>query len=88
MVDVAGQVDRIGVSQNEILIADYKTGIPCDLDRTPKTYLDQMALYRAVLAPLWPDRTLRMLLIWTAGPRVVWLPAKTLEAALAALGPK
>jgi ATP-dependent helicase/nuclease subunit A len=44
-----------------------------------------MALYRAVLAPLWPDKTLRMLLIWTAGPRVVWLPAGMLDAALAAL---
>jgi ATP-dependent helicase/nuclease subunit A len=44
-----------------------------------------MALYRAVLAPLWPHKTLRMLLIWTAGPRVVWLPTGMLDAALAVL---
>jgi ATP-dependent helicase/nuclease subunit A len=84
-IDVDGRVDRIGENQKEILVADYKTGTPCPLDGTPADYLAQMALYRAVLAPLWPDKTLRMLLIWTAGPDVVWLPAGILNAALAAL---
>jgi ATP-dependent helicase/nuclease subunit A len=83
-IDVPGRVDRIGENHKEILVADYKTGAPCALDGTPAAYLAQMALYRAVLAPLWPDKTLRMLLIWTAG-RVVWLPAGMLDAALAAL---
>ena len=84
-IDVDGRVDRIGEDQKEILVADYKTGTPCPLDGTPADYIAQMALYRAVLAPLWPDKTLRMLLIWTAGPRVIWLPAGMLDAALAAL---
>jgi ATP-dependent helicase/nuclease subunit A len=84
-IDVEGRVDRIGENQKEILLADYKTGMPCSLDRTPAAYLAQMALYRAALAPLWPDKTLRMLLIWTAGPRLVWLPAEVLDAALSAL---
>ncbi|HEY8033695.1 MAG TPA: double-strand break repair helicase AddA [Methylocella sp.] len=84
-IDVDGRVDRIGEYQSEILVADYKTGTPCPLDATPAEYIAQMALYRAVLAPLWPDKVLRMLLIWTAGPRVVWLPAGALDAALAAL---
>jgi ATP-dependent helicase/nuclease subunit A len=83
--DVAGQVDRIGESLNEILVADYKTGTPCPLDQTPKNYLTQMALYRAVLAPLWPKKSLRMALIWTAGPSTVWLPEKILDAALVSL---
>jgi len=85
MIEVNGKIDRIGENQKEILAADYKTGAPCPLDGTPAEYIAQMALYRAVLAPLWPDKTLRMLLIWTAGPRVVWLPAGMLDAALAAL---
>jgi len=84
-LDVPGRVDRIGENQNEIFVADYKTGAPCALDGTPPAYLAQMALYRAVLAPLWPDKTLRSLLIWTAGPRVIRLPAGMLDAALAAL---
>jgi len=84
-IDVDGRVDRIGETKKEIFVADYKTGAPCRLDAAPADYLAQMALYRAVLAPLWPDKTLRMLLIWTAGPRVVWLPAGMLDAALATL---
>ncbi|MGH6856748.1 MAG: PD-(D/E)XK nuclease family protein, partial [Methylocella sp.] len=84
-IDVRGRVDRIGEDQNEILVADYKTGAICALDGIPAAYLAQMALYRAVLAPLWPDKPLRTLLIWTEGPSIVWLPAKTLDAALAAL---
>jgi ATP-dependent helicase/nuclease subunit A len=83
--DVLGQVDRIGESATEILVGDYKTGPPCALDSTPTAYLAQLALYRAVLSPLWPDKKLRMALIWTAGPSVIWLPGKMLDAALAAL---
>jgi ATP-dependent helicase/nuclease subunit A len=83
--DVAGKVDRISENRNEVLIADYKTGMPYALDQTPKAYLTQMALYRAVLAPLWPEKSVKMLLIWTAGPRAIWLPGEMLDAALAAL---
>jgi ATP-dependent helicase/nuclease subunit A len=83
--EVAGQVDRICESANEILVADYKTGAPCTLDQTPKHWLTQMALYRAVLAQLWKDKDLRMALICTAGPNVIWLPDAVLDAALAAL---
>ncbi|MGC2224737.1 MAG: PD-(D/E)XK nuclease family protein, partial [Methylocella sp.] len=83
-IDVAARVDRIGENQKETLVADYKSGTPRPLDDTPSYDIRQMALYRAVLAPLWPDKTLRMLLIWTAGPRVIWLPAGMLDAALAA----
>lgn len=81
-IDVIGQVDRIGETPNEILVADYKTGTPCALADTPVAYLAQMALYRAVLAPLWPEKHLRMLLIWTAGPLVIPLPGELLDDAL------
>lgn len=83
IAEVAGQVDRIGEGPNEVLVADYKTGVPRALADAPAAYLAQMALYRAVLAPLWPQKTLRMLLIWTSGPLVVALDDAILDAALA-----
>ena len=86
--DVAGQADRIGETESEVLVADYKTGAACPLERTPAAYLAQMALYRAVLAPLWPQKTMRMALIWTARPEAVWLPEKMLDEALASLAAK
>ncbi len=85
MREVAGQVDRIAEGKHEILVADYKTGAPCTLNQTPKSYLTQMALYRVVLAPLWPGKVLRMALIWTPGPNVLWLPDAVLDSALDAL---
>ncbi|HET6376594.1 MAG TPA: UvrD-helicase domain-containing protein, partial [Methylocella sp.] len=83
--DVSGRIDRLYEGKSEVFAADFKTGAPCTLDAVPEDYLAQMALYRAVLAPLWPGKTLRMLLIWTAGPSVLWLPDVRLDAALAVL---
>jgi ATP-dependent helicase/nuclease subunit A len=84
-IDVLGQVDRIAESATEVLIADFKTGQPCGADKTPRDYLTQMALYRAALRPLWPQKRLRMLLIWTYGPMIVEITDATLENALAGL---
>lgn len=83
--DVIGQIDRIAESESEVLAVDYKTGTPVAADATPQSYLAQMALYRAVLAPLWPKKRLRMLLIWTEGPEIVEISTAQLEAALASI---
>jgi len=78
-VEVAGQVDRIATGE-DVWVADYKTG---ETRATiPAAYLTQMALYRSVLATLWPGKRLRMMLIWTHGPSVVELESEALEAAL------
>jgi ATP-dependent helicase/nuclease subunit A len=82
---VNGRVDRIGETERDVFAADYKTGMPCPVDDTPAAYCAQLALYRAVLSPLWPHKTLHMLLIWTEGPSVAWLPAEMLDAAFATL---
>jgi ATP-dependent helicase/nuclease subunit A len=84
-IDVLGQVDRIAETDDDVLIADFKTGQPSDAKATPEAYLIQMALYRAALAPLWPRKHLRMLLIWTYGPQITELSDSSLDAALAAL---
>jgi ATP-dependent helicase/nuclease subunit A len=81
--EVSGQIDRIVETEREVIIADYKTGAPCAAAATPQAYLTQMALYRAVLAPLWPGKRLRTLIIWTAGPKVVELGDGQMDAALA-----
>jgi ATP-dependent helicase/nuclease subunit A len=84
-IDVVGRIDRIGVTTDEALIADFKTGAPCATADIPQRYLAQMALYCAALAPLWPEKRLRLLLIWTAEPLVVALDDAGLDDALAAI---
>jgi len=80
-VAVSGQVDRISETDEEVWIADFKTGLPPHEEATPEAYLVQMALYRAALAPLWPQKKLKMMLIWTQGPKITTLGEAELSAA-------
>jgi ATP-dependent helicase/nuclease subunit A len=84
---VSGQVDRLAVSAEQVLIADYKTNRPAPrrLAEIPPGYVAQLALYRAVLAKLYPDRQVRAALVFTDAPRLLELPAEALTAALAHL---
>ncbi len=82
-IEVAGQIDRIGVTPDAVHIADYKTGRPAD-DLLPR-HLIQLALYRAAVEPLYPGRPVRCHLVWTAGPRAVEIDPAALDEAMAVL---
>jgi ATP-dependent helicase/nuclease subunit A len=84
-VRVSGQIDRLAVTQSSVLIADFKTNRPppCRIEDVPQSYVRQLALYRAVLAKLYPDRVLRAALIWTEVPDLMELSSDVLNAALA-----
>jgi len=86
---VSGQVDRLAVTPDAVLIADYKTNHPAPrrLGEVPEAYLLQLALYRAVLARLYPDRAVRAVLVWTDGPDFMEIPAKLLNASAGSLTP-
>jgi ATP-dependent helicase/nuclease subunit A len=81
---VSGQIDRLIVTDEEVLIADYKTNRPAPrrIDDVPSAYVRQLALYRAVLGKLYPDKAIRAALIWTDVPDLMEIPAATLEQEL------
>jgi ATP-dependent helicase/nuclease subunit A len=85
---VSGQVDRLAVTADEILIADYKSNRPAPRDvdealsRFP-SYAAQLALYRAALAQLYPTKRVRAALVWTDVPDFMELSSEALDAALA-----
>jgi ATP-dependent helicase/nuclease subunit A len=83
---VSGQVDRLVVTDAAVLIADYKSDrvVPETLDDV-KPYVAQLALYRAVLARIYPGKTVRAALIFTEGPKVFEVPAAAMDAALTKL---
>ncbi len=78
---VTGQVDRLAVLPEEVLVADYKTSRapPASADSVPVMYLRQMAAYRAVLRQIFADRPVRCTLIWTDAPSVMPLPDALLD---------
>ena len=91
-IPVAGQVDRLAVTGDMVLIADYKTDriVPDRLDEVPP-YVTQLALYRAVLTQVFPGKTVRAALLFTDGPKLMEVPAaimdKALDAALTKFSP-
>jgi ATP-dependent helicase/nuclease subunit A len=82
-IEVAGQIDRLIVTADAVLIADYKTDrvVPRGLDEV-QPYVTQLALYRAVLARIYPDKTVRAALLFTNGPALIEVPAAAMDAAL------
>jgi len=82
---VSGQIDRLAVTKTAVLIGDFKTNRPAPrrIEDVPHTYVRQLALYRAVLAKLYPERPLRAALIWTEVPDLMELSGELLDAALA-----
>ena len=81
---VAGQIDRLAVTADAVLIADYKTNRPAPsrIEEVPPPYVTQLALYRAVLADLYPGRSIRAALVWTDVPDLMEIPPDALDAAL------
>jgi ATP-dependent helicase/nuclease subunit A len=84
---VSGQVDRLAVTRDTVLIADYKTNRPAPrcLADVPPAYVDQLALYRAVLTELYPDKRIRAALVWTDVPDLMEISEASLDAALIAI---
>ena len=76
-VVVSGQIDRLVVTEREVLIVDYKTHRPAPATEAdvPDVYRRQMAAYAAAVAAVYPGRAVRCALLWTDGPRWVALSA-------------
>lgn len=83
-VAISGQIDRLAIAADEVLFADIKTNRPPPqrVEDVPRIYRRQLALYRALLGGLYPDRPVRGFLLWTDGPRLMEVPAALLDAAL------
>ncbi len=81
---ISGQIDRIAVRDDAVMIVDYKTNrpAPVSLESVPDVYLRQMAAYRLALRSIYPGRDVKAGLLWTDGPRFMEIPDNLLSAAL------
>ena len=78
---VIGQIDRLVITPEEVLVVDIKSNrlAPADVWGTPAGYLAQLATYRALLAELYPQRRVRAGLLWTEVPRLDEVPHALLD---------
>jgi len=87
-VRISGQIDRLAVTPEAVLIADFKTNRPPpdSAENTPRLYRTQMALYRAALQKIYPGKRIDCALVWTDGARLMPLSAGLLDAEIARIG--
>ena len=78
---IAGQVDRLLVTPDRVLVLDYKTNRPppATAEQVAPLYLRQMAAYRALLRAAFPGRGVECALVWTHGARLMPLPDTLLD---------
>ncbi|MBC7152464.1 MAG: double-strand break repair helicase AddA [Rhizobium sp.] len=84
---VSGRIDRMAVVEGRVVLVDYKTNrsAPRSAADAPLSHRAQLAIYREILRPLYPDSTFDCLLVYTETGTVITLAEDTLAQSLAAL---
>jgi ATP-dependent helicase/nuclease subunit A len=77
---VSGQLDRLVVRDDVVLVLDYKTNRqpPATAAGIPAAYQQQMQAYRAVLQQLYPNKTVCCFLLWTHTATLMAVPDTSL----------
>ncbi len=67
---LAGQIDRLVISPEKVLIVDYKTSIhvPESASQLPDYFAQQMQVYVNAIAPIYPSKRIEAAILWTAKP--------------------
>jgi ATP-dependent helicase/nuclease subunit A len=70
---LAGQIDRLVVGDEAVLIVDYKTLRPAPRSEAevPALYVEQLAAYAAAIKAIYPGKEVCAALLWTDGPRLM-----------------
>ncbi len=79
---VAGTADRLLITPERVLVADFKTARrpPASLEDVPPATLRQMAAYVAALEAIYPGRPVEAAVLYTQAPRLIALPRDLLAA--------
>ncbi len=85
---ISGQVDRLVVTEDAVLVVDFKTNRPPPKDSAgvAAVYLRQMGLYVRALEQVYPGRHVRAALLWTDAANLMELPKSLMDEALKGSG--
>lgn len=84
-LSLSGQIDRLVILEDRILIVDYKTNRPppARIEDVAPGYIAQLAAYRALLREIYPAPQIEAALLWTFDARLMAVPADALDKAQA-----
>lgn len=70
---ISGQIDRMLVEKDRVLVVDYKTNRPPPTDPkdVPNVYRKQLLAYKTALCEIYPDKKIECALLWTDGPNLM-----------------
>ncbi|GAK71516.1 double-strand break repair helicase AddA [Agrobacterium rubi TR3 = NBRC 13261] len=87
---VSGRIDRLAVEGDRVILVDYKTNrVPPVKDADiPLAHKAQLAIYKSILAPLYPGKNFTCALVYTENASFVTLSDEALIGALAAIETK
>ncbi|ARM86396.1 double-strand break repair helicase AddA type protein [Rhizobium sp. CIAT894] len=87
---VSGRIDRLAVLADRVVILDYKTNRvpPATEEAIPFAHRAQLAIYREILAPLYPGKPIDCMLVYTENASLYTLSETVLGLALAAVKTK
>ncbi|KPF42910.1 double-strand break repair helicase AddA [Rhizobium sp. AAP43] len=82
---VSGRIDRMAVLADRVIIADYKTNRqpPDSADMAPLSHRVQLAIYRDILKPLYPQKRIECWLVYTETGTLLRLDDAVLSRSLA-----
>lgn len=86
-VELSGQIDRLAILGDGLLILDYKTNRPppTELKDVAPGYIGQLAAYRRALREMFGTLPLRAAIVWTDGPKLMEIPSTLLDSAEASI---
>lgn len=58
---ISGQIDRLILDKNSVIIIDYKT----NLTKNPDLYQDQLDSYKKIITKIYPNKKIITAIIWT-----------------------
>jgi len=67
---ISGKIDRLVITNNEVLIVDYKSNRepPESVEHIPVVYLKQLSLYSELIRKIYPNYNVKSALLWTEKP--------------------
>ena len=76
---ISGVIDRLMITDHDVMIIDFKTGQPPVHGNIPQDYISQLAIYRHVLAELYPAHHIRAGLVYTEDASLHWVDEKAMD---------
>lgn len=73
------RIDRLLLTQNTVVILDYKTTVnpPLSLEDVPEFYRIQLFEYAEIMQKIYKNHQIRTFLLWTEGPYLMEIPYKS-----------